>query len=529
MRISMHRLLCGWVIVSLSACTCGGSKLKKVAENEPVADAGCVVMAETCNGVDDDCNGLVDDALPAVSCGVGACFRTRPSCVAGVSAGCTPLAPGAEVCDGKDNDCDGQTDEDLLPTMCGSGECAAVSPSCANGMSVACMPAAGVVEICDGKDNDCNGTVDEGLLANLSSDRRVTSDSAISDFVYASWSGTQFGLVWQDKRDGAAMSGEIYFAALDKNGVRLNPQDVRITQSTGVDTHPALAWNGTRYGLVYANNSVGNYELYFQLLEASGLPVGGPVRITTAVNSSDWPDVVWTGTAFAVAWEDERAGVGKEDVYFQKLDANGNKLGTEVRVTTDPARQMAPILKWTGAGFGVAWSDTRFTQREIYFRKLDANGMPVGTETRVTNDAADSAWPDLAWNGTDWAVVWHDLRDGNSEVYLTRLSAAGQKISADLRLTNAAGFSGYPSIDWNGFQYGVSWQDDRAGTPAIYFAQVSQTGIKNGPDLKVSSGTGSSSFTTALWNGSTFAFAWRDDRDAPNGNTELYFAYVGCP
>jgi len=32
-----------------------------------------------------------------------------------------------------------------------------------------------------------------------------------------------------------------------------------------------------------------------------------------------------------------------------------------------------------------------------------------------------------------------------------------------------------------------------------------------------------------LWNGSTFAFAWRDERDAPAGNSEIYFAYIGCP
>ena len=63
----------------------------------------------------------------------------------------------------------------------------------------------------------------------------------------------------------------------------------------------------------------------------------------------------------------------------------------------------------------------------------------------------------------------------------------------------------------------------------MYFASVSASGVRNGKDLKVSTGQGQSTFTTALWNGSTFAFAWRDDRDAPTNNSEIYFAYVGCP
>ncbi len=528
----MRRLILLGSVLSLAACTCTQKKLKDVDPPPPVPDSGyvdpCTLAIESCNGIDDNCNDEVDEGIAPQTCGVGACANTGPSCVNGQTVTCVPLGANPEVCDGKDNDCDGTTDEDLMPMMCGLGECATVAGTCAGGTPIACTPLNPSLEVCDGKDNDCNGTVDEGLLQNLSNDRRVTNNNASSDFVYAGWSGTQFALVWQDKRDGAA--GEIYFAALDKMGVRLGANDVRVTTTTGTDAHPALAWNGTRYGLVYADNTVGNYELYFRLLEANGTPVGNPIRLTTTANASDWPDLVWTGTHFGLAWEDERSGAGKEDVYFQKLDASGNKVGPEVQVTTDGARQMAPILKWNGTGFGVVWTDTRFTQREIYFRRLDANGAPVGAEVRVTNDGADSAWPDLAWNGTDWATVWHDLRDGNSEIYLAKISAAGVKTGNDLRITNSAGVSSYPSIDWNGFQYGVSWQDDRGSTKsAIWFAGLNAQGMKNGNDLKVSSGSGDSSFTTALWNGTTYAFAWRDDRDTPNGNTELYFAYVGCP
>ncbi len=525
----MRWLVLLFIVPMVSACACAGKKLKPVelVPDSGVVVIGCTPAAEVCNGIDENCDGVVDDGLPLNTCGVGACKNSGPSCVNGAAVTCTPLAANAEICDGKDNDCDGMTDEDLLPTTCGVGECMAVAATCAGGAPLTCTPLNPSTERCDGKDNDCNGTVDEGLLQNLSTDRRVTNNSSSSDFVYAGWSGSQFGLVWQDKRLNA--NGEIYFAALDKSGARLTLEDVRVTTTSGIDAHPALTWNGTRYGLVYADNSSGNFELYFRLLEANGTPVGNPIRITNSANASDWPDLVWTGAFFGLAWEDERSGASKEDIYFQKLDANGQKVGPEIQVTTDSARQMAPILKWSGTDFGVAWTDTRFTQREIYFRKLDANGQLVGAETRISNDAADSAWPDLAWNGTDWATVWHDSRDGNSEVYLARVAANGQRIGPELRLTQSNGFSGYPSIDWNGFQYGLSWQDDRSGSTAIYFAQVNALGMKNGSDLKVSSGSGTSAFTTALWNGSTYAFAWRDDRHAPNGNTELYFAFVGCP
>lgn len=68
-----------------------------------------------------------------------------------------------------------------------------------------------------------------------------------------------------------------------------------------------------------------------------------------------------------------------------------------------------------------------------------------------------------------------------------------------------------------------------AGPICFPAAEVSAQGVKNGAEKKLSSGSGDSSFTTALWNGTTFGFAWRDDRDVPAGNTEIYFAFVGCP
>lgn len=514
-----------------AACGCGQDKIKP-SYMPTLPDSGtdtCVPQVEACNGRDDDCDGQVDEDQPTQRCGVGACEREQPTCVGGAYHPCTPGQPGAEVCNGQDDDCNGAVDESLAPQMCGVGECAVVQPSCVDGAAPACLPGAPQVESCNRKDDDCDGTVDEDLLTNTAGDRRITNDPASSDYVYiADGDNNGFGLVWQDKR--ATSNGQIFFAPLDPQGNRLG-NDVRVSFTSGNSTHPAMAWSGSRWGLVYTDDATGTEQLFFRPLDGAGNPQAAATRLNTSTSASDWPDVVWTGTAFAVAYDDERAGANKHDIFFQRIDPTGQRLGGELRVTTDPGRQSSPVLKWNGSEFGLVWTDYRFQpNREVYFRRLASDGQSLGPEIRVTNDAADSAWPDLAWNDVDreWAVVWHDTRDGNAEVYFARYDAQGNRRGADTRLTVAAGFSGYPSIDWNGFQYGVSWQDDRvaANRPAIYFAQVSADGRKNGSDLKLSSGSGSSSFTTALWNGTTFAFCWRDDR---NANTELYFAYVGCP
>ncbi len=535
--MSVDRVLGALLIVGLSGCDCGGTKLVDAPElpdaGEPIAAPTCAERTELCNGQDDDCDGEVDEGLPRVSCGVGACARELPGCFQGQPVTCTPAAGSAEQCNAVDDDCDGEVDEGLLPQTCGVGECAELRATCTQGQVQVCSPRQGTDEVCNGKDDDCDGTVDEGLLANTSGDLRITNDAAGSDFVYLGAGNGGFGLAWQDKRDGAAMKGEIYFAALQPDG-RRRGSDLRVSTSAGTSSHPAVVWNGTGWGLVYADDVGGDTALYFRPLSAQGQPQGAATRIVSSAGDADWPDMVWTGQGYALAWDDSRLGASKHDIFVRRLDSQGRPVGSEVRVTTDAARQSNPILKWNGSGFGLVWNDSRHgSGREVYFRRLDGNLQPVGAEVRLTQDAADSAWPDLAWNGVDreWAVVWHDLKTGNSEIFFARVSEQGARLGTEVRLSDAVGTSQFPSIDWNGFQYGVSWQDDRVagGRPAVYFAHVSARGQKTAAELKLSNGSGSASFTTALWNGSTFAFAWRDDRDAPTGNTELYFATVGCP
>ncbi len=517
--------------VVVTGCTCNEDRIRVVPPPEEMVDAGPPPNPELCNGVDDDADGEIDEGFEPVVCGEGACRREMPGCTNGAVTECMPFSPTDETCNGIDDDCDGTVDEELMPQSCGVAECMTVAPSCADGAPVTCEPRPGTTEICNGLDDDCDGTVDEDLIGNTSGDLRITDNNAASDHVYIGRSGNGFGLVWQDKRDGA--DGQIYYAGLTTQGVRTSASDVRVSTTNGSSSHPALAWNGTSWGLVYADDVSGNLELYFRRLAASGAPQAAAVKLTDANGRTDWPDMVWTGSNFAVAYDDERAGAGKHDIFFQRLDTNGTRLGGEVRVTTDGGRQSNPILKWNGTSFGLVWTDFRHgsNNREIYFRRLNADGSPLGGELRVTNNAADSAWPDLAWNdaANEWAVVWHDGRDGNLEIYFARIGQNGARIGGDTRITSANGNSSYPSIDWNGFQYGVSWQDDRTGTAAVYFAQVSAMGMKNGNELKLSSGNAKAEFTTALWNGSTFAFCWRDSRDTPAANTEIYFALVGCP
>jgi hypothetical protein len=138
-----------------------------VAGNWGACSGEVVPSAETCDGADNDCNGAVDDGLPTISCGVGQCANTVPSCVNGQPNACAPKAPQPETCNGLDDDCDGVVDNGNPGggAKCATGllgVCGAGTTSCVAG-ALSCVQAVQpTAETCDGLDNDCDGVVDSG-------------------------------------------------------------------------------------------------------------------------------------------------------------------------------------------------------------------------------------------------------------------------------------------------------------------------------------------------------------------------------
>lgn len=118
--------------------------------------------AEACNGLDEDCDQAIDEDLGESSCGVGACRRASPLCVAGRPAACSPGTPGTEICNGLDDDCNGVADDDLELPTCGVGACERQA-MCSGGAVAACEPGQPGVEVCNELDDDCNGTIDDGF------------------------------------------------------------------------------------------------------------------------------------------------------------------------------------------------------------------------------------------------------------------------------------------------------------------------------------------------------------------------------
>jgi hypothetical protein len=215
----------------------------------------------------------------------------------------------------------------------------------------------GGLEICDGVDNDCDGVIDNGAT-------------------YSAQPGSQ----------------RVSSAALD------------LANTAG------LAFDGNIYGASYTGNHSNKSDAFFQgLSEAGGVVV--PELSTRSINSDTYAGgLLYNGQYFGTSWPDARQD-GSYEIYFNRLDSNGKKLGPDLRVTDAPKFSLNPALAWNGTEFLDVWDDRRFddgtsSDIRIFGQRITVDGTLVGGNVQLTQPGVVAEYPAIAVGKSKVGIVF---------------------------------------------------------------------------------------------------------------------------
>jgi hypothetical protein len=169
------------------------------------------------------------------------------------------------------------------------------------------------------------------------------------------------------------------------------------------------------------------------------------------------------------------------DIQFIKSDDNGDTWRNEITLiggigwathahlaATDDGHVFLTYIDNLGVGSD-PWSDPR----EIYIIISLDYAQSWGSRIRLTYDDFKDYWPINALDSQNNShIVWYDNRDGNWEIYYTKVDTSGNTLIDDTRLTDNSAVSGFPviAIDLNGSRH-LFWHDNRtsADNYEIYY------------------------------------------------------------
>jgi hypothetical protein len=358
-------------------------------------------------------------------------------------------------------------------------------------------------------------------------DVRLTNNSAISSTSgNNAWCIAASGppmadvhVVWSDNRDG---NYEIYYKRSTDGGLSWGT-DTRLTNAPAESYSSSVSVSDLVVHVVWQDNRNGTPgEIYYKRSTDGGVSWGTDTRLTNETVGSWYPSATVSGSAVYVVWQQE--SLGHWEIYFNRSSNGGESWGTNTQLTNDSTVSWYPSVSASDSVVHVLWEDTRDGngEGEIYYKRSINEGVNWGAETRLTYDASYSNTPSVSVSGSVVHVVWHDDRDGDTEIYYKRSTDGGVSWEIDKRLTNNNAFSKFPSVSVSGSVIHVVWFDERdeVNNWEIYYKHSTDGGISWGADTRLTNNSADSQFPSVSVSDSVVHVVWYDYRD---GNYEIYY------
>jgi hypothetical protein len=323
----------------------------------------------------------------------------------------------------------------------------------------------GGTEVCDGVDNNCNGVIDEGAT----------------------------------------------YVPVGKGDILVSGN---IESGRG-----GLSWNGELYAASYASNFSPPWRDFVKGLNPDGSTKFDAKPITNLPSDTFTGPIVWTGKIFGTAWEDRRDG--DYEIYFNRLDKDGAKLGPDVRVTNAPDFSLHPAMMWNGAEFMLVWDDRRngFDDHRIYGQRISVDGKLLGDNIQLTGPNERAELPDIVEGQKTIAIAFNSISGFGKSVGMRTLAPDFSSLGTVITVSDDQAVD--PSLVFNGDRYVVAYGKRPGVAPAdaIFGAVVSEDGqvLVKEKQLTVSAKFARTQSLLAL--GDRVLLIWADDHD---GNYELY-------
>ena len=316
-------------------------------------------------------------------------------------------------------------------------------------------------------------------------------------------------VIWEDERNFDSTGYDIYGTKVAPDGMVTDSGGRRITNYQYSEKVPGIASDGTNYMVVWESGNYGEFgDISGMRLDALGqTPDTNSTVISLACDVQLSGVSASNGSSYLAVWEEN------QDVYGARIDRFGNLLDPiTIKVCAQAEDQKAPALAFGDESFMAVWEDFRNQHYDIYGTRIDSLGGvldSIGIPVEV-DPASDQRHPEIAFDGTNFLIVWHktfDLAGTTYKIEGKRISKNGETVDPQPISISSGDKQRYADVAFGGGKYLVVWADENFWD--IYGALVDTNGAVYPPfGIRVASGLQQNPKVTS--DGTGFLVVWED-------------------
>ena len=322
-------------------------------------------------------------------------------------------------------------------------------------------------------------------------------------FLQVAASGSNVYAIWQSDISGLR---EIYFKKSTDNGATFG-STIKLSSTSSAAIDPYVAASGSNVYVVWADNTPGNFDIYFKRSTDNGATFGSKINRSNTAAMSDKPMVVASGNYVYVMWSEATSGTGHNEVYLVRSSDNGATFGSVINVSATTGYSRYPFMTVSGSNVYIAWSETKYDGSivyygDIYFKKSTDNGATFGSAIQLSNTQGRSGEPyggqprgevKIVASGSNVYVTWGDAinyDDLYTDVFFSKSTDSGSTFSTAVNLSNNPTNSKTMQIAASGTNVHIVWSDNSVGE--IFYRKSTDSGSSFSTAVNLSGNTGQS-------------------------------------
>jgi len=180
--------------------------------------------------------------------------------------------------------------------------------------------------------------------------------------------------------------------------------------------------------------------------------------------------------------------------------------------------QEYPSIAFDGTNYMVVWEDRRSgTTIDIFGTRITPEGVILdSTGIPFCMSANSQRYPAVAFDGSNYLVVWVEsrLHATDYDIYGTRVTPEGVVLdSSGIAISLVANRPLYPSIAFDSVNYLVVWEDYRNDSWDIFGTRVTQTGqVLDSSGIAISTAPDRQEYPSIAFGGTNYIVVWNDCR-----------------
>lgn len=247
---------------------------------------------------------------------------------------------------------------------------------------------------------------------------------------------------------------------------------------------------------------VGAWQIYGQLLGASGDTVGGNFRIDDAdysVPDRRFQDATYINdTSFVVTWSGNGPATGDLKGLYGRLGSNSaGMIGGNLHLSSDrpPANSTRGKVTANRSSneFMVAWleENTQMPRPSLFGRIFYQSGAPKTSSEALTGDTLyDDLWSIAARSNSNgqFIIVWSERRDTSWHIKLKMADENGSQLGEVATVNSQGEAEEYASVDLaidTSGDFVVVWEQSENGKSRIYGQRYSSDGLTLGTNFRI--------------------------------------------